>query len=67
MAGQKFEAFLTADQNVRCQQNLKGRRMAILVMSTNLWPALKRHAALVQAALDRLGLGEFVELAIPAD
>ena len=30
-----FELFITADQELRYQQNLTGRRMAHLVLSTN--------------------------------
>ena len=30
-----FDAFVTADQSLKCQQNLLGRRLAILVLSTN--------------------------------
>ena len=67
LAGQEFDVFLTADQNVRYQQNLKGRQIAILVLSTNLWPVLKRHVSWVQAALDRIRPGEFLELAIPSE
>ncbi len=65
LAEQTFDAFLTADHNMRYQQNLKGRRIAILVLSTNLWPALRPHLGLVQTALDQLEPGEFVDLAIP--
>ena len=36
LAEEEFDAFLTSDQNLRYQQNLKGRRLAILVLSTNL-------------------------------
>ena len=35
-----FDTFVTADQNLKYQQNLKGRRLAILVLSTNRWPRL---------------------------
>lgn len=66
LAETRFEVFLTADQNVRYQQNLQRRRIAILVLSTNLWPVLQRHVELVQAALDRIQRGEVVELEIPA-
>ena len=58
LAEAEFDVFLTADQNVRYQQNLKGRRIAVLVLSTNLWPALRLHAGLVQAALDRIRPGD---------
>ena len=64
LAEAEFDVFLTADQNVRYQQNLKGRRIAVLALSTNLWPALRLQVGLVQAALDRIRPGEFLELAI---
>jgi hypothetical protein len=31
---------LTCDQNLRYQQNLTGRRLAIVILSTNHWPSL---------------------------
>ena len=67
LAEKKFDAFLTSDQNLRYQQNLRGRRVAILVLSTNLWPVLKRHIELVQTALDQLRHGEFQALAVPSE
>jgi hypothetical protein len=36
-----FDLFLTCDRNIRYQQNLKGRTIAILMLSTNHWPTLK--------------------------
>ncbi len=66
LAEREFDAFLTSDQNLMYQQNLKGRRMAILVLSTNLWPLLKQRSELVQTALNQLQPGAFLELAIPA-
>lgn len=35
LAETQFELFLTADQNIYYQQNLTGRRIAILILSTN--------------------------------
>jgi hypothetical protein len=32
-----FDVFLTADKNIRYQQNLTGRRIAIVVLSTPQW------------------------------
>jgi hypothetical protein len=32
-----FELFMTADQEIKYQQNLKGRQMALVVLSTNNW------------------------------
>ena len=42
-----FDLFVTADQELSYQQNLTGRKMAILVISTNNWARVKAHAALI--------------------
>jgi hypothetical protein len=34
-----FEVFLTADKNLRYQQNLTGRKIAIVVIGSAQWPA----------------------------
>ena len=36
-----FELFITADQEISYQQNLTGRKMALLVLSTNNWDFIK--------------------------
>ena len=33
-----FDAFITTDQNLRHQQNMSGRQLAILVLPTTSWP-----------------------------
>ena len=35
LAENEFDLFITSDQNIRYQQNLQGRRIAILELSTN--------------------------------
>jgi hypothetical protein len=65
LAEPEFDLFLTSDRNLQYQQNLKGRKIAILLLSTNHWPTLKRHAGLVQAALGKISSGEFARLEIP--
>ena len=37
-AEKDFQAFITTDKNLRYQQNLAGRRLAILVLPTTSWP-----------------------------
>jgi hypothetical protein len=65
LAEQEFDVFFTCDRNVQYQQNLKGRKIAILLLSTNHWPSLKPQAATVQAALDKVKKGEFSLVNIP--
>jgi predicted nuclease of predicted toxin-antitoxin system len=60
-----FDLFLTSDRNLRYQQNLKGRKIAILLLSTNHWPTMKKQVPLVQTALDKIRPKEFLRLEIP--
>ena len=60
-----FDAFITTDQNLRHQQNLSGRRLAILVLLTTSWPRIQRHVSLVTAAVNALGPGDYRELSFP--
>lgn len=57
-----FDAFITTDQNLRHQQNLGGRRLAILVLPTTSWPKIQAHIGQVLAAVNALRPSDFVEL-----
>jgi hypothetical protein len=61
-AESSFDALITTDQNIRHQQNLSGRRLAILVLPTTNWPKIKEHIAQVRAAVFALKAGDYVEL-----
>lgn len=61
-AEKEFEIFVTADKNLRYQQNLKGRRLAIVVVPTNNWPQLLGMVDKVVAAVDAAKEGSFIEL-----
>jgi hypothetical protein len=60
--GAGFAVFVTTDQQLRYQQNLAGRRLAILVLGTTSWPRIRAHVALVQSTLDSLAIGDYREL-----
>jgi len=45
-----FDVFVTADKNMRYQQNLAGRRIALVVLGTPQWPVVKLHLAKITAA-----------------
>ncbi len=59
-----FDAFVTADQSLKYQQNLTRRRLAILVLSTNRWPRMKAKTAQISAAIQALRPGDYVELPV---
>ncbi len=60
-----FEVFVTADKNLRYQQNLAGRRIAIVVVGNAQWRVLQHAAQLVVSAVDAAVPGSFVEVDIP--
>lgn len=64
LAESEFDLFFTSDSNLQYQQNLRGRQIAILLLSTNHWPTLKGQVAAVQVALDGVKPGEFVRVEI---
>jgi predicted nuclease of predicted toxin-antitoxin system len=49
-----FEVLLTADKNMRYQQNLTGRRIALVVLSTPQWPLVRLHLDSIAAAVKRV-------------
>jgi hypothetical protein len=65
LAESEFELFITADQNIRYQQNLAGRSIPILELSTNKLRRLAVAATLIQSAIATMKPGEFRHLEIP--
>jgi hypothetical protein len=59
-----FEVFITADKNIRFQQNLALRKIAIVVLGNARWPVLRRYADRVVAALNGAP-GTYTEVEIP--
>ena len=61
----QFDAFVTTDQNLRYQQNVAGRRLAILVLPFASWAKLQSHLPSIVSAMDGLKPGNSVALALP--
>ena len=62
---QGYELLITTDTNLRYQQNLKTRAIAILVLSTTSWPRIRSAAELVAVEVAGIRAGEYCELRIP--
>ena len=60
-----YEVLITNDQNLRHQQNLAGRRLAIIVLLKNNWPRVQLRTEDILATLERIQTGELVEVPIP--
>ncbi len=57
-----FDVLLTADRNLRYQQNLSGRKIAILVLPTNKLKVLRQITTAIRVRLDVLKPGEYFEI-----
>lgn len=62
-----FDLFLTTDRNIRYQQNLTGRVIAILVLEVQQWPTLRPHIETVIAAIDAVQPGSYAEVSLPSN
>lgn len=60
-----YELLITTDTNLRYQQNLRSRSIAILVLTTTSWPRIRQVATEIQAAVDVISEGDYQELLIP--
>jgi len=60
-----FEVLVTADANLRYQQNLSARRIAIVVLSTTSWPRIPSASALGDDAVAQSPANHYVEVRIP--
>jgi hypothetical protein len=58
----QFEAFISTDQNLKYQQQVVGRKLAILVLPTNDWPTIRSKGAEIATKVATLKPGDFVEL-----
>jgi len=56
-----FDLLLTCDQNVPDQQNFASRRLALVILSSNHWPTLRRIAARIATA-DFVQTGHIVRI-----
>jgi hypothetical protein len=57
-----YDLFITTDQNLRYQQNLTGRRLAVLILKSTSWPKIRNHLARIQSAVDAMSAGSYVEI-----
>ena len=62
-----FDVFLTTDRNLRYQQNLTGRRLAIVVLGNSRWRLVRRAIADIAAAISASAPGDLREVEIPSD
>jgi hypothetical protein len=60
-----FNVMVTGDKNLSYQQNLAGREIALVVLSTNNWKILQQDVRPVISAIEAATPGSFQNVAIP--
>jgi predicted nuclease of predicted toxin-antitoxin system len=60
-----FDVLVTTDKNIRYQQSLTGRKIAIIVLGKQQWPELQQHIHLIVAAVNEANPGVYTEVDIP--
>ena len=61
-----FDLLVTADKNMRYQQNLEARRIALVVLSTPQWPVVKLHLDKIAACVNAATPGSYTEVELSA-
>jgi hypothetical protein len=59
-----FDVLLTTDKNMRYQQSLAGRRIAVVVLGNGLWPFVRPMLPQVVAAINAAVPGSFTAIDI---
>lgn len=60
-----FDVFITSDKNIRYQQNLTNRKLAIVVLSRGRWRLVRQRLGAIVAAVDAATPGSYTEVEIP--
>lgn len=60
-----FEVFITTDKNLSKQQNLSGRTIAIVVVSSTSWPRIQSAVVAINQAIETTLSGNLQEIHIP--
>ena len=59
-----FDVLITTDQNLQYQQNLSGRKISIIALSTTAWPRIKNETASISEALNSVQPGSYARIEI---
>lgn len=60
-----FAIMITCDRNVRYQQHLEGRRIALIELSGGGWPTIRNHLDRILAAVEGAQPGSYTVVSMP--
>jgi predicted nuclease of predicted toxin-antitoxin system len=62
-----FDVLVTTDKNLRYQQNLAGRRIALVVLQTTDWQTIEPKVSLIVQAIERVAVGSYEDVGFRAE
>ena len=60
-----FDVIVTSDKSIKYQQNLRGRRIALVVLSQGRWKPVRQRLDAIADAVDAATPGSYTEVDIP--
>jgi len=57
-----FEVLLTRDKTLHHEQNMEGRKIALVLLSAVSWPVIEAHVETIVAAVDGAVPGSFTRV-----
>jgi len=65
LAEREFDVFITADKQLRYQQNLTGKRLSVIVLPSNQVPVVTAILPAIEQSMKAIQSGSVVELPLP--
>ena len=62
-----FDVLVTSDKGIKYQQNLKDRKIALVVLSQGRWKPVRQRLEAIAAAVDAATPGSYVEVELPVE
>jgi len=59
-----YDLLVTTDQNLKYQQNLRGGKLAILVLLSTSWPRIRAHVRAIGQMIETMHVGDYKEFDI---
>jgi hypothetical protein len=62
-----FDVLVTSDKGIKHQQNLTGRKIALVVLSQGRWKPVSQRLEAIAAAVDAARPGSYTEVELPLE
>jgi hypothetical protein len=65
--GAAFDVLVTSDKGIKYQQNLTGRKIALVVLSQGRWKPVRQRLDAIASAVEAATPGSYTEVELPAE